>query len=403
MRSFLTKPAFWLALQMLAVIGGIHLCGWDVVHEVPDSESYLQTGSMPPAQMLASIRTAGYPLFLRAVGSASPGLRILPQVHLAFHFFAVVLFYWALRYFGASPWQAFAAGTGVLWSVFHDPSIHDVASDSLAISMAIVTVSLLLFVSATPRRLGPWIGLTLCMALTYHIRPAYLFLVPLVPFLGLLFRAIHARWHRAPFLWRRYAATLLATAILPFLAFCTLRLAVVGHFGLVSFGGWNIAGIAVEMLDRPLIDAHVPEDLRATALDILQARDRVHRRHGLIDAFREGQISVDELSENYNVNVGKPLPPVFYRRYPEAKTAEGKFCRTAINRDLTRLSLQCDPCPKIGVFRLRCPELSHGPWRESGTGRDSLCQFDMGLLLRGGTFPPRRAAPGLAPWAVVYP
>lgn len=98
MRSFLTKPAFWLALQMLAVIGGIHVRDWDVVHEVPDSESYKQTGSMPPAQMLASIRTVGYPLFLRAVGWASPGLRILPQVHLAFHLFAVVLFYWALHY-----------------------------------------------------------------------------------------------------------------------------------------------------------------------------------------------------------------------------------------------------------------------------------------------------------------
>ena len=113
MRSFLTRPAFWLALRMLAVIGGIHLRGWDVVHGVPDSESYKQTGLMPPVQMLASIRTVGYPLVLRAVEWASPGLTILPQIHLAFHLFAVVLFYWALRV-SASPWQAFAAGTGVL-------------------------------------------------------------------------------------------------------------------------------------------------------------------------------------------------------------------------------------------------------------------------------------------------
>jgi hypothetical protein len=253
--------------------------------------------------------------------------------------FAVVLFFRALRYFGASPWQAFAAGTGVLWSVFHDPSLHDVVSDSLAISMAVVTVSLLLFVSATPRRPGPWIGVTLCLALTYHIRPAYLFLIPLVPCLGLLFRAIHARWHHEPLLWRRYAAALLATAILPFLTFCALRLAVVGHFGLVSFGGWNIVGIAVEMLDRPLIDAHVPEDLRVTALDILQARDRAHGRHGLTGALREGRLSVGELNKNYNVNVWEVAAPVFLGRYPEAKTAEGKFCSTAINRDLTRLSL----------------------------------------------------------------
>ena len=127
--------------------------------------------------------------------------------------------------------------------------------------------------------------------------------------------------------------------LLPFLTFCSLRLAVVGHFGLVSFGGWNVAGIAVEMLDRPLINAHVPEDLRATALDILDTRDRARRRHGLTGAFREGRIFVDDLNENYNVNVWEVTSPVFYGRYPDANTAEGKLCCTAINQDLTRLSL----------------------------------------------------------------
>ena len=78
--------------------------------------------------------------------------------------------------------------------------------------MAIITISLLLVVSATPRRLGPWIGLTVCMALTYHIRPAYLFLIPLAPLLGLLFRVIHVRWRHEPFLWRRYSAAMLAVA-----------------------------------------------------------------------------------------------------------------------------------------------------------------------------------------------
>ena len=94
------------------------------------------------------------------------------------------------------------------------------------------------------------------------------------------------------------------------------------------FGGWNVVGIAVEMLDRPLIDARVPEDLQATALEILQARDRVHRRHGLTGALHEGRLSVGELNKNYNVNVWEVAAPVFYRRYPEAKTAEGKFCST---------------------------------------------------------------------------
>lgn len=329
------QPAFWLAVQMILVVIVIHLRGWGVVHEVPDTKSYLHTGQAPLAEMLVSIRTIGYPLFLRAVAVVSPGLDLVPQVHLLFHLVAVGLFYRALRRFGAAPWQALAASMGLLWTVIHDPAIQDVASDSLARSMAIVTISCLLYVSASPQRILPWVGLTLSLAAAYQIRPALLFLVPLVPVLGLLFLGLHAIWHGAPFRWKPVAITSVAVAFLPFFGFCLLRWALVGQFGLVAFGGWNLAGIAVEMLDRPLIETRLPAQWRPLALEILEAREKAHRERHLASALKDERIIVAQLKENYDVNLYHAALPVLRKRYDKGKDA---LTNSAINRDLAALS-----------------------------------------------------------------
>ena len=350
LRSFAGSPAFWLALQMAAVVIGIHVRGWGTVHEVPDSQSYVQTGFLAPARMLASVRTVGCPLFLRAVAAVSPSLDILPQVHLAFHLLAVVLFCWAMRRFGASAWQAFAASTGILWTIINDPLVHDVASDSLARSLAVVTVALLLAVAATPR-LWLWIVLTLSLACTYHVRPAYLFLVALIPCLGPVLRAIHAAWHQQPRQWKRHTAALLAVAVLPLAAFCLVRLAVVGQFGLVSSGGWNMAGLSVELLDRPLIENRVPEDLRPLALEILEAREQVYRQRGLAPAFRDGRIDLEQLRENHEVNLCFVALPAVCRRHPEAADPQGQFACLAVNQDLARLSVSAIGGHKVVYLR----------------------------------------------------
>ena len=337
---------------MALVIVGIQLRGWGSVHEVPDTQSYLETARMSPAGMLASFRSVGYPIFLRTVLLASPRLAALPQIHLAFHFLAVAVFFRALVRFGATRWQAFAAASPILWTVLHDPAIPDVGSDSLARSMAVITISLLLIVSATPRRLGPWIGLTLCLAATYHVRPAHLFLVPLVPCLGFLALAIHAAWHAAPFPWKRQVVSLAAVSVLPFLAFCLMRWAVVGHFGLVSCGGWNLPGITVELLDRPAIENHFPEDLRPMALQVLAARDRMRREHGLTAVFCDGRASIAQLHENYNLNLYEAAIPVVRRWHGESKTAVAGPSTVAVNDDLMRLAWYTIKARKLAYLRL---------------------------------------------------
>ena len=280
------QPAFWLAVQMILVVIVIHLRGWGVVHEVPDTKSYLHTGQAPLAEMLVSIRTIGYPLFLRAVAVVSPGLDLVPQVHLLFHLVAVGLFYRALRRFGAAPWQALAASMGLLWTVIHDPAIQDVASDSLARSMAILTISCLLYVSASPQRILPWVGLTLSLAAAYQIRPALLFLVPLVPVLGLLFLGLHAIWH-APVPLEAGCDHVRGRGVSPVFRF--LLVALGAGRAVWPCGIWRLeSGRHCRRNARPPVDRNpAARPVRPLALEILEAREKAHRERHL--AAREGR------------------------------------------------------------------------------------------------------------------
>ena len=64
---------------------------------------------------------------------------------------------------------------------------------------------------------------------------------------------------------------LCSIAIVPFLLFCFLRWVVVGHFGLVSFGGMNIIGIAGQFLTEDMIPK-LPETVQPLAVRVLATR-----------------------------------------------------------------------------------------------------------------------------------
>ena len=88
---------------MLAIlIVGFPLRLWKAV-VVEDSLLYLDVSRMPLREALASIRTVGYPLFLRLVASISPEYAIVPLVHLAILCAVVFLLDGGLRRFGPRP------------------------------------------------------------------------------------------------------------------------------------------------------------------------------------------------------------------------------------------------------------------------------------------------------------
>jgi len=354
MRRLMRSPRFWLAAQMVVVLVLAARGGLLTVREEPDSSSYVEASRLGPAEMLNSFRTIGYPLLLKAVARVCGDLRVMPWLHMVAYLLAVLLFDVAWRRFGASPGQACAAASGVLYTVFYYPGVNSLLTDCLSRAAAVATMGFLVWVAASAKRLIPWIGLTISLACTYHLRPAYLFLVALTPCLGFILLRIHAGWKGDRFRWFAPTLALCGISVLPYLGFCLLRLLVVGHFGLVSFAGYNLVGVAVEFVDRESAESRLPESLRPLALEILSAREA----RGMESAFQNGRIDLDRLEANYNANIWDVAYPVAVRMYGDDPVVVNRkltsFSRAAIfgaNRGYVRFVISNFRCGLGRVLR----------------------------------------------------
>lgn len=319
------SPRFWLAMLMLSALGCAWAGGLLVVAEANDSRVYIEASRVPLREMLGKSCTVAYPLVLKAVGALPHGLVWVPWVHLAAHFLAVGFFYAALGRFGAPPWHALAASAGFLATMFGDRALGLVLTDFLGRDMAVVTVGCLFWLAAAPRSILAWGGLIFAAACCYQLRPAYLFLLPLAPCLGLVLLRIRTGRDRQPFRWKGFALASCCASLVPYVGFCLLRLAVVGHFGLVSFGGVNMVGVTAEMLDARLADS-LPETLRPLAQEILRQRDAMAMTSPLDGAG----IDMGHWAKNYNRNVWQVAVPAAQRLYGNDPVA--------VNRQLTALS-----------------------------------------------------------------
>ena len=150
--------------------------------------------------------------------------------------------------------------------------VNALLSDFPAKILAVTSVACLLWVVADRKKILPWLALTVSLAGAYQVRPAYLFLIPLAPCLGIGFAFLWSKGRGGPLVWKAILAGLLAAATLPFLAFSLWRWEMVGDFGLVSFAGYNLSGLAVELLDVPMIDGELSEASQPLARVILAER-----------------------------------------------------------------------------------------------------------------------------------
>jgi hypothetical protein len=274
MKQILARPAFWLACQSLLLALWMWSSGRLVPQIETDTRSYLDVPLESLSAALSAIRTLGYPLFLRTVTRLSGGVGAVPSAHLVVHVASVFAFGLGLRRAGLDRAIATAAASAVLWSKGAFEYIPVVLGDSLGLSLAVAAIGLLLCTLPATRRGVHWVGLTILVALAYHVRPAYLFLVPLIPLLGMLLHrsviASNAQQYSGTL---RFGIRLAAASCLPLLAWCGLRWLVVGHFGLVSFGGYNLVGIAGQFVDEPLV-GELPGELQPVAARILEIRER---------------------------------------------------------------------------------------------------------------------------------
>ncbi len=298
MRSLVARPGAWLLLQAAVLLA--YLVGTDQfsVQRLPDSGGYEYFPAHSLREALSQSRTVAYPLFLSAVRVPSPSLDLLPTLQLMGHALAVYLVYRGLCQTGVAPWTALVVASPLLYARTVVQFGAAVLSDLPALSLAVATSGLLLTVLARPRSWPAWVGLTLALFLTYQTRPAYLFMVGLVPLLGWLLPRVTGA--PADGLTRRgVAAGVAAAALLPLLAFCALRWAVVGHFGLVSFGGCNTIGIAGQFLREADVES-LPPDLRPLSRAMLEARAEEEAQGRWKRAVAPGAIDYTLMCESYN-------------------------------------------------------------------------------------------------------
>jgi len=264
---------------------------------------------------------------LRLSAAIAPDHRAIPGINLGLLCIAVYLVDVAVRRFGSSPWQALAFSSGFLWGTLQQPwTLAAVLTDFPAVVMAGTAVATVFWVVAQSKSWAGWSVLTLATMAAYQIRPAYLFLLVLIPFLGTLL-AIYARFPGPGTPPKWFLPGLLIATCLPLLAFCSFRWLMVDDFGLVSFGGDTSCGLAAELLDQPLIDNELAEDMKPLATAILRERERTEIRPVFCGGAR---VDMRRYEDNFSRNI-------YDITYPEARKIYGTDQRT-LNRALARYS-----------------------------------------------------------------
>ena len=305
--------AFWYARGLEAFIP-------------PLGDSYFHVTLSPLKEALGGLRTLGYPLFhafLASQGQALPGY---PEAQLLILVPCVFLFGMGLHAYGLSGLAALAAASPLLWLV----PVEQVIPETLAKCFAIAAAGCLLWAAGT-RNAFAYLGLALAVFLAFQMRPAFLFLVAWVPAAWLFLYT--RRWgliHQT--LWLRHALRTVLACTVPLLLFCLFRLAIVGHFGLVSFGGQNTIGIAIELMDPATVD-RLPVEDRAIARLLARGREawpapRFITPQGPRDDWAQTAVV-------YAANVNR-ITRSTMAKFPPAK---GKTDNVTLDKSLSRVSL----------------------------------------------------------------
>ncbi len=270
MRAIFGRPLFWLAVQagvqfLIFTLREDHKTlpewkDWDDGYVFAPLSLELSWDAF--VQSLSSCRSFGYLVYLRLVRLVTPEGEFLPLSNLLVRLTAVMALYGGLRHLRFSGWLAVGICSTLLYTrLLHDWIMRIAVADPVAESFGILSVAMLFFVVGSPRSPLAWAGLTLALFCTYQIRPSYLYLIPLLPLLGLLLRRLYAP--QTPWLrlgWQ-LGPGLAAACALPFLAFGTFRYFMVGHFGVTSFEGYAMICSAGQFA-TPEIVPNLPPDVQ---------------------------------------------------------------------------------------------------------------------------------------------
>ena len=369
----LRDRAFWAVAALL--LAGLAVNGQMAPWISPDTPSWL--APCFDSSCLGSMRFPLYGLIVRVIGEPA-----LPWLQDAAFILAAAALAQAVRRRGASPETALALGLAPLLSSMMLLWGRAVLPDVWA------QAALLGALAATLRRrlvLAAVLGTTATL-----LKPG---LLPFIVALPCLLLILDGAW--------RPPARLLLGLAAPFLLIATLRLATVGDFNIVSFGGFQMSGMAALML-TPQTIGRLPADLRPEAQDILARRDALVAAGEVapIPANSAGARSFASAAAGYFDLLARFYDPLLYDGVRPTRQPGESW--VAFNARLQRLSFAV----------LRAEPLSYLAWLLGATARlvGRMVVFNPGIylgagLLLAGALRPRRPEPAtdghLLGWLVV--
>lgn len=313
-----------LLVQSMLMGAGLYAFGLLHPEWVPDTGSYTQFPLNEPVDAAKHIRTYGYPLFL-AVGSTG-NYHYVPLMHFAVHVVAVMCVYVAFIGWNYPAWVSALIASGVLWSLTLLRCVSLLTPDCVAHSVGVIAVAQLLLLVKRRRIMG-WVGVGLAVVIGYQLRPAYLFLVPLIPLQGAVLHWWQQRVSRVDIKSSLvFSARLAAATFTPLLLFASYRFVLVGHFGLVAFGGYNATGVLSQFLQAEHVD-QLPADVRELARRGLQRREDVYAVRGWAN---EPTTSYMLIEQRFDANTWTVFVPVAREMWPDD--------RLEVNRRLASLA-----------------------------------------------------------------
>ncbi len=298
---------------------------------VPDTESYIKLSRATTLDgALTHYRTMGYPLLLRAFGWHD-----VVRWELWIFLCGVLALFGGVWAYSSRAWLALAAASPLLYGETFE-LLGRIQPDFVACGYVLLAVGSLLLLVIRPRNALLWAALVLTVVLAYQTRPATIFMIGWLPIIGATAKALHERALVAATI--RWSVAIAAATILPYLAFASLRWVRVGHFGLVSFGGYNLSGLAACLLDRELVGELEPSH-REIGRYVLRRREHRHWK-----PYRLGEGSI-EWFEQYTQNIWPftmQAAIVQVQREKRAAAARGeqleRHLRVAINDKLQGFS-----------------------------------------------------------------
>ncbi len=271
MKAWAREPACWLAGLVTASLVVTYLAHHFQPVEQPDTIGYREFDWTSVKSVLSDMRTPGYPLFLRTVEFVSDHPSAVPFAQWLALVVACLIFYRGIVQAGYRRSTALFAAGVLMFSRSALKLGPLIITDSLAISLAIAAAGFFFATMSSKNSILNWAGLATATLLTYLTRPAYIFLIPLWPVSALVLDHFLLRRGER---FRQSAGRCLryvAATVLPFLLYCVMRWLIVGHFGIVSFGGFNLVGVTGQFLEPAALNK-LSADVRPIAETMLRYR-----------------------------------------------------------------------------------------------------------------------------------